>query len=182
MWARSFGLFIKRSSSLSFTSIQYLFFLLTAVALCRSMPARFQPLWILVLSCAFCASWDVRALVPLGGATFLAYAAALRIEGSSEGRVRQITAYGSVTLLIVVLLLLKDLPRASRPFDWITPLGISYYTFKLVSYVLDVLWGRQRAERDPIAFASYSAFFPQIVAGPIQRSADYLRPVSYTHL
>jgi alginate O-acetyltransferase complex protein AlgI len=141
------------------------------------MPARFQPLWILLLSCAFCALWDVRALVPLGAETFLAYVAALRIEGSPEGRVRQITAYGSVILLIVVLLLLKDLPRAARPFDWITPLGISYYTFKLVSYVLDVLWGRQRAERDPIAFASYSAFFPQIVAGPIQRSADYLRQV-----
>jgi len=162
---------------LSFTSVEYIFFLLTAVALCRCMPRRLQPLWILLVSCVFYALWDPRALIPLCGATFLAYFAALRIETAAEGRARQIAAYGSVIVLVAVLLLLKDLPRSSRPFDWLTPLGISYYTFKLVSYVLDVFWGKQRAERDPIAFASYAVFFPQIVAGPIQRSADYLPQV-----
>lgn len=162
---------------MSFTSVEYLFFLLIAVALCRSMTRRLQPLWILLLSCVFYALWDVRALIPLCGATFFAYFTALSIETSAGERVRRILAYGSVISLVAVLLLLKEAPKSSRPFDWLAPLGISYYTFKLISYVLDVFWGKQRAERDPIAFASYAVFFPQIVAGPIQRSADYLLQV-----
>jgi len=162
---------------LSFTSVDYLFFLLTAVVFCRCMPRRMQPLWILLMSCFFYALWDVRALIPLGGATLLAYVSALRIETADGQRNRPIVAYGSVILLLALLLLLKDLPKSSRPFDWLTPLGISYYTFKLISYVLDVFWGKQRAERDPIAFASYAVFFPQIVAGPIQRSGHYLSQV-----
>lgn len=162
---------------MSFTSVEYLFFLLAAAAFFRSMPRRLQPLLILFLSCVFYASWDARALLPLGGATLLAYISALRIETAGGERIRQLLAYGSVILLLAALLLLKDLPKSARPFNWLAPLGISYFTFKLVSYVLDVLWGKQRAERDPIAFASYAVFFPQIVAGPIQRSADYLHQV-----
>jgi alginate O-acetyltransferase complex protein AlgI len=162
---------------LSFTSVEYIFFLLTAVVVCRAMSRRVQPLWILLLSCVFYALCDVRDLIPLCGATTLAYVSGLSIEGTTRGHVRKIVAYGSVILLLALLLLLKDLPKSSRPFDWLAPLGISYYTFKLVSYVLDVFWGKQSAERDPIAFASYAVFFPQIVAGPIQRSADYLRQV-----
>jgi alginate O-acetyltransferase complex protein AlgI len=161
----------------TFTSVEYIFFLLTAVALCRSMPRRVQPLWITLLSCLFYALWDVRALLPLFGATILAYLAGLQIGGMPEGRGRQIVAYGSVALLVLSLLLFKDFPKSARPLYWFTPLGISYYTFKLVSYVLDVFWGKQHAERDAIAFASYAIFFPQIVAGPIQRSDDYLLQV-----
>jgi alginate O-acetyltransferase complex protein AlgI len=158
----------------SFTSVEYLFFLLVAIAVCSSIPRRLQPLSILLLSCAFYAFWDVRALIPLGGAVLLAYGSALGIEKAGREGVRKGLAFGSVTLLVATLLLLKDLPKSSRPSDWLVPLGISYYTFKLVSYVLDVFWGKQRAERDLIALASYALFFPQIVAGPIQRSADYL--------
>ena len=162
---------------MSFTSVEYLFFLLTAVALCRSTPRRLQALWILLLSCTFYALWDARALIPLFGATVIAYVSGLYIETATRVRIRQIVAFGSVILLLAVLLLLKDLPRSSRPFDWLAPLGISYYTFKLVSYILDVFWGKQHAERDLIAFSSYAVFFPQIVAGPIQRSGDYLPQV-----
>ncbi|HEX5100907.1 MAG TPA: MBOAT family O-acyltransferase [Polyangiaceae bacterium] len=55
------------------------------------------------------------------------------------------------------------------------PIGISFYTFQSLSYTLDVYRGRVRAERDPVRFALYVAFFPQLVAGPIVR-ADELLP------
>ena len=55
------------------------------------------------------------------------------------------------------------------------PIGISFYTFQSLSYTLDVYRGRLRAERDPIRFALFVAFFPQLVAGPIVR-ADELLP------
>ena len=56
----------------------------------------------------------------------------------------------------------------------VAPLGVSYYTFKLISYVVDVYWGKYRAGTDLIAFSLYVVFFPQIVAGPIQRPGDFL--------
>jgi alginate O-acetyltransferase complex protein AlgI len=161
----------------SFTSVQYLLFLSIAAALCRFMPRRLQPLWILALSCTFYALGDVRGLIFLGGATAVAYVAALRIESEASPGVRQVWAYGSVIVLVAALLLLKELPMASRPFAWLVPMGISYYSFKLISYVLDVLWERQRAERNLIALAAYGIFFPQIVAGPIQRSTEFLPQV-----
>jgi len=141
------------------------------------MPRRLQALCILLLSVTFYAWGDFRGLIPLCGATVVAYAAALRMEKATRPHIRQVVAYGSVILLVGMLLLFKEFPRWSRPSGWLIPLGISYYTFKLISYVLDVFWGRQAAERDPISFGAYAIFFPQIVAGPIQRSTDFLPQV-----
>jgi alginate O-acetyltransferase complex protein AlgI len=158
----------------SFTSVGYLGFLLVAVVLCTLTPLRAKPLSVLVSSCVFYALWDVRALVPLLGATLVTYYLGLLLDRVTNGPGRTFLACAGVILLMALLFLFKDLPKAARPFHWIVPLGISYYTFKLLSYLLDVFWGKQSAERDPTAFVSYAVFFPQIVAGPIQRSQDYL--------
>ena len=52
------------------------------------------------------------------------------------------------------------------------PLGISFYTFQALSYVADVYWGRVRATKSPLAFGTYVALFPQLIAGPIVRYSD----------
>jgi alginate O-acetyltransferase complex protein AlgI len=57
------------------------------------------------------------------------------------------------------------------------PAGISFYTFKSLSYVIDVYRGRQAAERNPILVGSYIAFFPQIFAGPIERAGHFMAQV-----
>jgi len=54
------------------------------------------------------------------------------------------------------------------------PVGISFYTFQTLSYTLDVYRGKLKATRDPLAFFAYVAFFPQLVAGPIERAANLL--------
>ena len=158
---------------MSFTSVKYLFFLAVALAVCRSLPAKIVPFGILLFSVAFYSLWDARALIPLFAVTVVAYAAGLYLERMDDGPARGIVAYGSVTFVVAALLLLKELPKSMRPLDWIAPLGISYYTFKLVSYLLDLNWRKYPAQRDPVVFASYSTFFPQIVAGPIQRADHY---------
>ena len=84
----------------------------------------------------------------------------------------------AVSVLTGMLLLFKVLPGAWRPVSWLVPLGISYYTFKLISYLVDVYWGQRTAERSFIALASYATFFPQIIAGPIQRSDTYLPQIA----
>ena len=64
------------------------------------------------------------------------------------------------------------------PGSWtrrlLLPLGVSYYTFKLVGYLLDVHWRAIKPERNVVHFAAFISFFPQIVAGPIQRSEQFL--------
>ena len=56
----------------------------------------------------------------------------------------------------------------------ILPVGISFYTFQTMSYTIDVYRGKMQATKDPIAFFAYVAFFPQLVAGPIERAAHLL--------
>ena len=53
------------------------------------------------------------------------------------------------------------------------PLGVSYYSFKLISYLIEVYWDDEAVERDPVVFFLFPAFFPQIVSGPIQRPAPF---------
>jgi D-alanyl-lipoteichoic acid acyltransferase DltB (MBOAT superfamily) len=56
----------------------------------------------------------------------------------------------------------------------ILPVGISFYTFQTLTYTIDIYRGELKPIRDPIAFAAYVSFFPQLVAGPIERAADLL--------
>jgi D-alanyl-lipoteichoic acid acyltransferase DltB (MBOAT superfamily) len=62
----------------------------------------------------------------------------------------------------------------------IAPIGLSYYTFRLISYVIDIYWGKYPAERSFVKFALYVSFFPQMVSGPIQQPKDFLENVSST--
>jgi D-alanyl-lipoteichoic acid acyltransferase DltB (MBOAT superfamily) len=55
----------------------------------------------------------------------------------------------------------------------LAPLGLSYYVFKMVGYLLDVYWGKLPAQRNFVSTALYAAFFPQIVSGPIQRAGSF---------
>jgi D-alanyl-lipoteichoic acid acyltransferase DltB (MBOAT superfamily) len=60
----------------------------------------------------------------------------------------------------------------------ILPIGISFYTFQTLSYTLDIHRGKIKATRDPVAFAAYVAFFPQLVAGPIERAVTFLPQIT----
>ena len=56
---------------------------------------------------------------------------------------------------------------------FLLPLGVSYYSFKLISYLIEVYWDDDAVERDPVIFFLFPAFFPQIVSGPIQRPEPF---------
>lgn len=67
--------------------------------------------------------------------------------------------------------LLSD-ARALRPIELIVPMGISFYTFQSLGYLIDVCRGKQQAQRDPLKLALFVSFFPQLVQGPISRYGD----------
>jgi alginate O-acetyltransferase complex protein AlgI len=182
---------------MTFLSIQFLLFLATTVSLFWLSPSRFRPLFLAVASYVFYGLWSpIGALGLLTVTSFVFYAGlALRQRldaNSSAGSTKQILAL-SISILVAWLFLFKTLGLVKSVIGdasgnaealarflaahTVLPLGISYYTFKLISYLLDVYWGKFEAEKNFVHFAAYVAFFPQIVAGPIQRSEDFLTQI-----
>ncbi len=151
---------------MDFTSAAFLAFLGSVALLYALIPRAGRAPLLLIASYAFYALYAGYYALLLIGSTLLAFFAA---------RARS-AALGAVALLIAVLALFKTLPLLG--VRALIPLGISYYTFKLAAYLIDCHWGALEPERRLIPFLAYTAFFPQIVGGPIQRAPDFLPQLS----
>lgn len=81
-----------------------------------------------------------------------------------------------------ITLAVFSLEPFEKPFDLLLPVGISFYTFQALSYTVDVYRGEIEAERNPLKYALFVSFFPQLVAGPIERSTSLLNQVKNVHL
>jgi alginate O-acetyltransferase complex protein AlgI len=161
---------------MDFTQVSFLVFVTVLAAAYRIAPARLRVALLVAASYAFYCTWSGQMALLLLGATVAAFLAARAIERArSDGRKRAVML-AAVSGLVALLALFKSAAflRPILHHDLLMPLGISYYTFKLISYVVDVYWGTMAAETNFLAFAAYGAFFPQIVAGPIQRSQSFL--------
>jgi D-alanyl-lipoteichoic acid acyltransferase DltB (MBOAT superfamily) len=178
---------------MSFTSLQFLLFLPAVFilywALHRSQ--RWQNLLLVVASYVFYGWWDWRFLGLIALTTAASFASGLVIEHfeGREGR-RRLVAAANIVLNLGILALFKyydffadnftallsllgfqaDLPTLRL----ILPVGISFYTFQALSYTIDVFRRHISATRDIVAFFAYIAFFPQLVAGPIERATQLL--------
>lgn len=69
---------------------------------------------------------------------------------------------------------LLGMPIQARTLGMVLPVGISFYTFQTLSYTIDLYRRRIEPSRDPVAFSSFVLFFPQLVAGPIERASEFL--------
>ncbi len=160
---------------MDFTTIAFLGFLLAAALAYRAVPPRGRPLVLLASSCIFYYLNSSTLLLLLAFDTVLVFYAALLQKGTTE-RTRSVITYSTVAFLIGALIVFKG--ALVVPGPWATrllmPLGVSYYTFKLVGYLLDVYWGAIDPETSLLDYAAFITFFPQIVAGPIQRSEQFL--------
>jgi hypothetical protein len=153
---------------MEFTHIAFVFFVVLLAVVYRICPARLRVALLVFASYLFYCTWSAQMALILVIATAVVYVAARALESSeSAGRRRGI-------MLAVVVALVALLTRFKLG-GLLMPLGLSYYTFKLIGYVLDVYWGTARVERSFLRLAAYVIFFPQIVAGPIQRSESFLQ-------
>ncbi len=147
---------------------------------------RLQNLLILAGCYFFYAWWDWRFLLLLIGSTMLTYQLGMGIEkAESAGRKKALLATG-VLFNVGILLYFKytnffissfisllghfNVHSNVRLLNIILPLGISFYTFRLLSYLWDVKNGKTKAVQDPVVFSSYVAFFPSLISGPIDRA------------
>ena len=109
-------------------------------------------------------------------ATTAAYFSGRSVQAESGNWAKRWAACAGVVLFTAMLVFFKTEPfwNSLVAVSLGAPIGLSYYTFKLIGYVTDVSRGDIVAERNFIRFAAYISFFPQIVAGPIQRSGSFL--------
>jgi alginate O-acetyltransferase complex protein AlgI len=154
-------------------------------------PARARPAVLLGLSLLFYCTWNPEHALLLVATTAVVQRAALWIQRSAESARLRLTTL-VVTGLLVVLVAFKCAltVAASIDADWVAgnadaaiwlaaPLGLSYYLFKLIGYLLDVYWEKLPARQDFVSVALYAAFFPQIVSGPIQRADDFFTQLDH---
>ncbi|HLZ67182.1 MAG TPA: MBOAT family protein [Aliidongia sp.] len=149
-----------------------------------------RKLLLLVASYVFYGAWDARFTLLLGFSTLFDYLTGLAMARTpNPGRRRLLIAFSvSVNLGLLSIfkyfnffadsfaVLLHSLGVAVNPVTVhiILPVGISFYTFQSLSYTIDIYRGRMPARRSLLDYATFVAFFPQLVAGPIVRAYDFL--------
>ena len=173
-----------------FNSLAYLLFFPAVALLYFLLPHRWRPVHLLLASCFFYAAFVPAYLLVLGFTILIDYAAGLLIE-PARGRQRTAWLFLSLAANVGVLAAFKyynffagnvnDLlhalvgqPPALPLLDVLLPIGLSFHTFQAMSYTIEVYRGRQPAERHPGIYALYVMFFPQLVAGPIERPQQLL--------
>lgn len=154
-------------------------------------PLRWQNLFVVAASYLFYGWWDWRFLILIAVTTFCSFASGVLLEKCEGQRVRQKWISASNIMLNLLILCafkyynffgenLKELFSAfGMQLDWVTldvllPVGISFYTFQALSYTIDVYQHKIKATHDVIAFFAFISFFPQLVAGPIERATSLL--------
>ncbi len=173
-----------------FNSIEYLFFLPLVVAGYFLIPHRGRWLVLLLASYAFYMSWNPYYVVLLIGSTGIDYIAARMMDGKKDKKARRPYLRLSVLANLTTLFIFKylgffnelardlagaaDLDYTVGVIDLMLPLGISFYTFQSLSYTIDIYRGTRTAEKHFGYLAVYVSFFPQLIAGPIERSTTLL--------
>ena len=174
---------------MSFTTASFLVFCLlffTGYALLRGRPRGY---FLLLASAIFYGSWDWRFLSLLVGSVFVDFFVALAVA-RAEGPRRKRLLLISIGFNLGVLAFFKyagfflesaaavlsrlGLSTAAPALEIVLPVGISFYTFQTLSYTVDVYRRRLPPSRDLLEFALYVMFFPQLVAGPIERAGRLL--------
>jgi len=179
---------------MQFHSLTYAVFYLVVVVLYWTVarrPLLVQNVLVLGASYLFYGWWDWRFLFLILGSSLVDYFVAMGLsrDDASEGRRKALLA----TSLVVNLGALGffkyfnffiesasmaleglGLPLQLGTLNIILPVGISFYTFQTISYTVEVYRGQIKPTRDPIAFLAFVSFFPQLVAGPIERAEDLL--------
>ncbi len=174
---------------MTFNSFLFLLFFPAVVSVYFFMPQKWRWLWLLLASCCFYMAFIPAYILVLFLLILVDYTAALWIE-KLQGQKRKIALLVSILSTCAVLFIFKYFDFINTSVAWIAhhfgwnysiknlllilPLGLSFHTFQSLGYVIDVYRGRQKAQRHLGVYALYVMFFPQLVAGPIERAAHLL--------
>jgi alginate O-acetyltransferase complex protein AlgI len=172
---------------MSFVSLAFLLLFLASYLLSRLSKTREQKhIVLLIASYLFYAYWDARFLLLLILQTYISYLLAKRIARATEKKTAKRWMVLGVSISLMILGFFKYFNFFVQSFadlfgisslgalNIILPVGISFYTFQALSYLIDVYRGKLKACDQFVKISLYISFFPQLVAGPIVRASDFL--------
>ena len=178
-----------------FNSIEFLVFLPIVFAFYWLLhkQLRWQNAFVVAASYLFYGWWDWRFLMLIAFTTLCSYGSGLAIGNkqnnpSAKGPSPKFYLWANIVLNLLILGLFKYYDFFAQSFanaflggnadrillHLVLPVGISFYTFQALSYSIDVYRGNMKPTRDIVAFFAYVSFFPQLVAGPIERATSLL--------
>jgi len=168
-----------------FNTIDFAVFLPLVVVLYYLIPHKYRWTLLLAASYYFYMSWKVEYIFLIIASTLVDYISGLRMGKLADRRSRLPWLILSLSVNLGLLFSFKyfnfttenlnflfqkvGLSRELPLMNLLLPVGISFYTFQTLSYSIDVYFGKQKAEKHLGYFALYVSFFPQLVAGPIER-------------
>ncbi|MBT4723272.1 MBOAT family protein [Candidatus Falkowbacteria bacterium] len=173
-----------------FNSIEFLLFFPIVLVLYFFIPQRIKWLFLLLVSYYFYMCWSPKYIVLILFSTVVDYLAGIMMARVAEKKKRikylLLSLFANLGLLftfkyfnffsesITSFFNQFDIFISLPAFDYLLPVGISFYTFQTLSYTIDVYRGKIGAEKHFGKFALYVSFFPQLVAGPIERAKNLL--------
>ena len=182
---------------MNFNSILFLIFFVFVFTIhwtFFSKSNKSQNSFLLTSSLLFYAGWNYRFLALILFSTIIDFYLGIVIEKSREKKQKKNLLLLSLLSNLGLLFIFKyfnffiesfltvssliGFQSNVRLLNIVLPVGISFYTFQTLSYTIDVYRGKIRATKDWILFASYVTFFPQLVAGPIERASRILPQLS----
>lgn len=185
-----------------FNSLHFLIFFPVVLIIYYIIPDRIKYLWLLVSSYYFYMCWNARYALLILASTLITYISGLMLEkvkrteyeDRKKEKLKKWVVAGSFTINLGILFYYKyinftvalvtsafekiNIHLNAPAFDIILPVGISFYTFQALSYTMDVYRDEIYAEKNFFRYALFVSFFPQLVAGPIERSKNLLKQLA----
>lgn len=183
---------------MNFTSYQFLLFFPCVFLLYWALPFKYRKYMLLVSSYYFYMCWRADYIFLILLSTGINYFCSLGIEKYRKNkRIANMLLTVSTCMSLGLLFIFKyfnfatqslnalfhliAIPFSAPVLNIILPVGISFYTFQTMSYTIDVWRGRLPAERDFVTFALFVSYFPQLVAGPIEKATNLLPQLKEKH-
>lgn len=182
---------------MNFNSIEFLIYLAIVLVLYFVLPHKFRWIILLIASYYFYMSWNAVLIFLIFGTTLVSYLAALFIDKTENKKIKKLLLVITLVVCLGVLFFFKyfefmlqsviavlnlfalNIPSVS--LNILLPVGISFYTFQTLSYVIDVYRGDYKAEKHFGYYALFVSYFPQLVAGPIERIDNLLPQIKAEH-
>mgnify|MGYP003295046886 CR=1 FL=1 len=182
---------------MQFTTFEFAVFFPVVVICFYMIPKKARALWLLLASYYFYMCWNAKYAILIAISTVITWVSGLLLSRQTMKATKYVTIAVSFAVNLSILFFFKYYDFAleninrilsfanvgilSNPFDFLLPVGISFYTFQALSYTVDVYRGEIKAEKNPLRYALFVSFFPQLVAGPIERSKNLLTQLQEIH-
>ena len=173
-----------------FNSLAYAVFLPCVFILYWILPHKVRWPLLLVASYYFYMSWNAAYVVLIASTTIVSWLCAICMEKTENRTLKKVSVAIALVISLGILYvfkyynfsveILESLSASIRipRLDVLLPVGISFYTFQTLSYVIDVYRGKTKAEKNLGIYATFVSFFPQLVAGPIERSGNLMPQIT----